>query len=44
MTESTEWNEVQGEDPAAKEGETGMKDVKSTADGIDSNGQEYSKY
>ncbi|KXK04813.1 MAG: general secretion pathway protein G [Acidobacteria bacterium OLB17] len=44
VTESTEWNEVQGEDPAAKEGETGMKDVKSTADGIDSNGQEYSKY
>ncbi|MBX3283150.1 MAG: type II secretion system protein [Acidobacteria bacterium] len=44
VTESTEWTEVQGDDPAAKEGETGLKDVKSTADGLDSNGQEYSKY
>lgn len=44
VTESTDWTEVQGDDPAAKEGETGLKDVKSTADGTDSNGKEYSKY
>jgi len=44
VTESTDWTEVQGDDPAAKEGETGLKDVKSTAEGTDSNGKEYSKY
>jgi len=44
VTESTDWTEVQGDDPAAREGETGLKDVKSTADGTDSNGKEYSKY
>ncbi|HMM80122.1 MAG TPA: type II secretion system protein [Pyrinomonadaceae bacterium] len=44
VTESTEWTEVQGDDIAGKEGETGLKDVKSTAEGIDSNGKEYSKY
>lgn len=44
VTESTDWNEIQGDDPAAKEGETGLKDVKSTAEGTDSNGKEYSKY
>lgn len=44
VTESTEWTEVQGDDPAAKEGETGLKDVKSTAEGMDSNGKEYAKY
>lgn len=44
VTESTDWTEIQGDDPAAKEGETGLKDVKSTADGTDSNGKEYSKY
>lgn len=44
VTESTDWTEVQGDDPAAREGETGLKDVKSTAEGTDSNGKEYSKY
>ena len=41
ITEKDEWNEVQGEDSLAPEGEPGLKDVKSMAEGVDSNGQPY---
>jgi general secretion pathway protein G len=44
VTETAEWQEVPGDDPAGRDGESGIKDVKSTADGTDSNGVEYSKY
>jgi general secretion pathway protein G len=40
----TEWDEVQGEDPNSSDGESGLKDVKSLAEGTDSEGVEYSKY
>ena len=39
-----EWDEVQGEDPNSQDGESGLKNVKSLAEGTDSEGVEYSKY
>ncbi len=39
-----DWDEVQGEDPNSQDAESGLKDVKSLAEGIDSEGVEYSKY
>ncbi len=39
-----EWDEVQGEDPNSQDAESGLKDVKSLAEGVDSEGVEYSKY
>src|SRR3954453_21295756 len=39
-----EWDEIQGEDPNSQDAESGLKDVKSLAEGVDSEGVEYSKY
>ncbi|MCA1590452.1 MAG: type II secretion system GspH family protein [Acidobacteria bacterium] len=44
ITEKTEWDEVQGEDTTSPEGEEGLKDVKSLAEGEDSEGKEYKEY
>jgi general secretion pathway protein G len=41
ITEERDWNEVQGEDSLSPEGEPGLKDVKSKAEGVDSNGRPY---
>jgi general secretion pathway protein G len=41
ITEKTEWNEVQGESNLSGESEQGLKDVKSLAEGEDSNGVRY---
>lgn len=44
ITEKTEWDEVMGEDPNNADGGSGLKDVKSTSQGQDDEGVEYSKY
>jgi general secretion pathway protein G len=44
ITETTEWDEVQGDDPNSSDGGQGLKDVKSRADGEDSNGKPFSEY
>ena len=44
ITETNEWEEVQGEDTLAPEAETGLKDVKSKADGEDMDGKAYKDY
>ena len=44
ITEKTEWEEVQGEDSLSPDGEQGLKDVKSTSDGEDSDGKAYKDY
>jgi general secretion pathway protein G len=44
ILEKTDWDEVQGEDTANPDGQSGLKDVKSLAEGEDSEGKAYSKY
>ena len=44
VIETTEWEEIQGEDPNSTDGEQGMVNVKSTAPGTDSNGKAFSEY
>ena len=44
VRDKTEWDEVQGEDTSSPDAEPGLKDVKSLAEGVDSDGVEYSKY
>jgi len=44
VLDKTEWDEVQGEDTSSPDAESGLKDVKSLAEGVDSDGVEYSKY
>ncbi|HTK37294.1 MAG TPA: type II secretion system protein [Pyrinomonadaceae bacterium] len=44
ITEKAEWEEVQGKDPNSTDGNTGLTDVKSLAEGADSDGKLYSKY
>jgi general secretion pathway protein G len=44
IIEKAEWNEEMGDDPNSTENTQGLKDVKSTADGEDSNGKKYSDY
>lgn len=44
MTDTTEWNEVMDDASASSEAEPGMKDIKSTSDGVDSDGKAYSEY
>ena len=41
---STEWNEIMGDDIYSTEGEQGLKNVESLAEGTDSEGTPYSKY
>lgn len=44
ILEKTEWDEIQGEDPNSPDGEQGLVDVKSLAEGEDSNGVPFSEY
>jgi general secretion pathway protein G len=44
MTDKTDWDEVQGEDSSSPNSESGLKDVKSLAEGQDSNGKAYNSY
>ena len=44
ITEKPEWEEVQGKDPNSPDGNTGLTDVKSLAEGADSDGKPFSKY
>ena len=44
IRDETDWNEIQGEDPNSTEAESGLKDVKSLADGVGSDGKPYSEY
>jgi general secretion pathway protein G len=44
ILEAAEWDEIQGDDPNSADGDQGLKDVKSKADGEDSNGEPFSKY
>ena len=44
IIEKDEWEEIQGEDSLTPDGEQGMKDVKSSAPGVDSDGKEYKEY
>ena len=44
ILERAEWNEVMGEDPNSSENSQGLVDVKSLADGEDSDGKKYAEY
>ena len=44
ITEKDEWNEIQGEDSLTPDGEQGLADVKSLAEGEDSDGKPYKDY
>jgi general secretion pathway protein G len=44
ILEKAEWDSVMGEDPLSPDGEQGLKDVKSLADGEDSEGKAYKEY
>jgi len=44
VLEKKEWKEVSGEDTNSPEGEQGMADVKSMAEGEDSEGKSYGEY
>ena len=41
IIEKAEWKEIQEEDSLSPDGEVGLKDVKSTAEGVDSDGHPY---
>ena len=44
ITDKEEWDEVQGEDTSSPNAESGLKDVRSLAEGEDSEGKAYNKY
>lgn len=44
VTDKFEWNEVQGEDTNSPDAQSGLKNVKSLADGADAEGVEFNKY
>lgn len=44
VTEKPDWNEIKGEDINSQDAEEGLKDVKTLADGEDSNGTPFSEY
>ncbi len=44
ITEKNEWKEEQGEDINSADGDQGLKDVKSLAEGEDSEGKKYEDY
>jgi general secretion pathway protein G len=44
ILEREEWDEIQGEDSNSPDAEQGLKDVKSLAEGEDSNGVPFNKY
>ena len=44
IADKTEWQEIQGEDSNSPDSTQGLKDVKSTAEGQDSDGKSFSEY
>ncbi len=44
LTEKDEWREIQGEDPNSPDNEQGLTNVKSIAEGEDSEGKAYQDY
>jgi len=44
IRESTEWNEIQGDDPNSQDTKQGLADVKSLAEGSDTDGKAYTDY
>ncbi len=44
ISEKSEWKEIQGDDPSSPDSEKGLKDVKSLAEGEDSEGKKYEEY
>ena len=44
ITEKDEWNEIQGDDALSPDGDQGLVDVKSLAEGEDSDGKAYKDY
>ena len=44
ILEKAEWKEVQGEDTNSPDSEQGLKDVKSLAEGQDTDGKEFAEY
>jgi general secretion pathway protein G len=44
MTEKDDWNEVMEADPADPDAEPGLSDIKSSSEGVDSEGKAYSEY
>lgn len=44
ITEKTEWEQIMGEDATSTDGGQGLVDVKSLADGEDSEGRRYKDY
>lgn len=44
ILEKAEWREIMGPDPTSEEADDGLIDVKSLAEGQDSNGVAYSEY
>jgi general secretion pathway protein G len=44
ITEKDEWDEIQGEDSLTPDAESGLKDVKSLAEGEDADGKPYKDY
>lgn len=44
ITEEQRWQEVTGDDPNSDDGGQGLVEIKSLADGEDSNGKKYSDY
>jgi general secretion pathway protein G len=44
ILEKAEWKEVQGEDTNSPDAEQGLKDIKSLAEGQDTDGKEFAEY
>lgn len=44
VLDKAEWESVMGEDPLSSDGEQGLINVKSLADGTDADGKAYSEY
>lgn len=44
ISEKSEWDEIQGEDPNSADGEQGLINVKTLTQGEDSNGTSFSEY
>jgi len=44
ITETTEWNEIMGEDTNSPDAEQGMVNVKTMAEGEDTDGKAFSEY
>jgi general secretion pathway protein G len=44
ITEKAEWSEIMGEDESSSDAEQGLKNVKSLAEGEDSEGKKYEDY